>query len=94
MALIHTNTTVSTTPIQICQLPVGSPYTAVQIFNGDNSIIYVGDSVVTTAAGANQGSQIASKASLQIWLHAGDALYAVAAGTTTAGAVSVIYSGR
>lgn len=92
MALIHGNITVGTTPTLLCQLPNGVGYRAVQIYNNDNSNIFIGDNAVTTTAGANQGQQVAKGVPLQIWMSGNDALYAVSAAGTTTGAVSVIYS--
>ena len=90
MAIVHTNSTVGTTPTLICRLPKGIPYTAVSIYNNDNNPIFLGDSTITTST----GSQITSKAlPVQLWLHAGDELYAVSAAGTIANGVSVIYSG-
>ena len=90
MALVHTNTTVGTTATLICQLPAGLKYTAVSIYNNDNNPIFLGDASITTST----GTQVTSKAvASQLWLNAGDKLYAVSAAGTTAGAVSIIYSG-
>jgi len=91
MALVHTTTTVSTTPIQLVKMPNGVGYTAVQVFNNTGSTIYVGDSSIT-ATGATVGNGITNGSSLQIWLSANDVLYAVCA-TSPAGYVSVLYSG-
>lgn len=94
MALVHTNTTVGTTPTLICQLPTGLKNTAVQIQNRDSVAIFVGDANITAASGANGGHTIAATSgSLQIWMNSGDKLYAISAAGTSAGAVSVIYSG-
>jgi hypothetical protein len=92
MALNHLNITVGTTPTLLATMPNGVGYVAVNIFNNDNSPIFVGDNAVTSAAGANQGSQIVKGTNIQFWLHGNDSIYAVSAAGTTAGAVSVIYS--
>jgi hypothetical protein len=92
MALVHLNATVNTIPTRIIKTSPGSGYTAVQIFNRDNQPIYIGDAEVTVAVGPSGGSVLASNSSVQIWMNAGDELYAVSTGGTTAGAVSIIYS--
>jgi hypothetical protein len=92
MPLIHVNASVNTIATKICQLPTGVQYTAVQVYNRDNQPIYIGDANVTTAVGPNGGSVLASNSSVQIWMNAGDALYAISTGGTAAGAVSIIYS--
>jgi len=95
MALVHTNTTVGTIATLICQVPNGIGYTAINIYNNDTSSIFIGDANITVTAGSNQGTPITSRgATLQLWLHGGDKLYAISAAGTTAGAVSVIYSGE
>lgn len=93
MALIHTNVTVGTTPTLLVTLPNGVGYVAVNVYNNDNSTIFIGDANITSTAGLNQGTPISSRAAaLQLWIHGNDSLYAVSAAGTTTGAVSVIYS--
>ena len=93
MALIHSNITVGTNPTPLVTLPTGVGYVAVQIQNRDTAAIYVGDSAVTAASGANGGHTVAATTgSLQIWMHGNETIYAVSAAGTTTGAVSVIYS--
>ena len=91
MALIHTNSTVQTTATLICTVPQTSRYTAISIQNGHGSAIYVGDSGITTS-GATQGHIVAAGATYQLWVNAGDKIYAISALATAAGAVSVLYS--
>ena len=90
MALQHVNSLVGTTPRMIVKIPTGVQQTAIQIFNNTGATIYVGDTSVGTT-GATVGNAIATAASVQIWLQAGDELYAVCA-TSPAGYLSVIYS--
>jgi hypothetical protein len=90
MSLKHTNTQVTTVPGVIVQMPTGVDLTAVQIYNNTGAAIYVGDTSIS-ATGANVGNAIANGASVQVWMRAGDALYAVCA-TSPAGYVSAIYS--
>jgi hypothetical protein len=92
MALIHTNITVGTTPTPLVTIPNGSGYVAVQINNRDAAPIYIGDANIVVATGANGGSVIAPGASLQLWMHGNDSLYAISSAGTVAGAVAVIYS--
>lgn len=91
--MLHkTNVTVGTSPTLLTTIPEKSPYTAVLIFNNDNSAIFIGDSNVSTS-GATAGLQIAkSTTTTQIWLNAGDSLYAISALGTLANSVSVLYS--
>jgi len=65
---------------------------AVSIQNNHSASVYVGDSSVTTS-GATQGHIIAAGATYQLWMSAQDELYGVAAAATSAGAISVLYSG-
>lgn len=92
MALEHDNVTVNTTPTLLVKLPTGSPSTAVQVCNNHTAVLYLGDASVATS-GATRGNQLAVNGSVQIWLKAGDELWAVAAAQTAAGAISLIYSG-
>ena len=93
MALIHANVTVGTSPTALVTIPNGVGYVAVQIQNRDTAAIYVGDSSVTAASGANGGHTVAATTgSLQVWMHGNETIYAVSAAGTTTGAVSVIYS--
>jgi hypothetical protein len=90
MALRHINSLVHTTATSLVSIPVGSRYTAVQIYNNTGSTIFVGDATITSG-GASIGNAIINGASVQIWLGGGDNLYAICA-TSPAGYVSVIYS--
>lgn len=92
MAVQHDNVQVQTSPTPIVTLASGAPSTAVQICNNHTAVIYLGDSSVATS-GATRGNQLAVNASVQIWLRAGDTLWAVAAAQTAVGAISVLYSG-
>lgn len=91
--LNHINVTVGTTPTPLFTLPNGVGYVAVSIQNRDSAAIYVGDSNITAASGANGGHLIAATSgTLQVWMHGNETLYAISAAGTAAGAVSVIYS--
>lgn len=92
MALHHNTVTVGTTPTLLCTIPDKTDYTAVLLYNSDNSAVYLGDATVSIN-GVNQGIQVPrSTTSTQIWLHAGDSLYAISSTGTTANAISVLYS--
>jgi hypothetical protein len=90
MSLKHTNTQVTTVPGVIVQIPIGVEAVATQIYNNTGAAIYLGDATIATS-GANVGNALANGASVQVWLKAGDALYAVCA-SSPSGYVSVIYS--
>lgn len=91
MALIHNNVTVGTTPTQILQMPNGVGYVASQIFNNDTAAIFIGDAQVDKA-NPGIGLKLAAGASVQIWLHGNDQLYAISSAGTASGAVAVVYS--
>jgi hypothetical protein len=91
MALIHDNVQVQTTPTLIAKIKSTSRYTAVSIQNNHSASIFVGDQTITTS-GATQGHIVAAGATYQLWLNAGDEVYARAAAQTAAGAISVLYS--
>jgi hypothetical protein len=86
MALVHGNVTVNTTPTLLAKLPAGAPSTAVQVCNNHTAVLYLGDASVATS-GVTRGNQLATNASVQIWLKAGDELWAVTAAQTAAGAI-------
>jgi len=93
MALVHANITVGTTPTLLVTMPNGVGYVAVSIQNRDSAAVYIGDSAITAASGANGGHLIAATSgTFQIWLHGNDSVYAVSAAGTSTGAVSVLYS--
>ena len=93
MALIHANVTVGTTPTPLVTIPNGVGYVAVSIQNRDTAAVYVGDSAITAASGANGGHLIAATSgTFQIWLHGNETIYGISAAGTSAGAVSVLYS--
>jgi type 1 fimbria pilin len=91
MPLNHTNITVGTTATPILTLPNGAGYVAVQIYNNDSAAIYIGDSAVTTT-NPTVGLRIGTTASLQLWMHGNETIYAVSAAGTATGAVAVVYS--
>jgi hypothetical protein len=90
MALQHINAQVSTAVTKIVKIPAGVQQTAIQVYNNTGAAIYLGDTSVA-ATGANVGNALANGASVQIWLQAGDELYAICA-TSPSGYLSVIYS--
>jgi hypothetical protein len=90
MALQHINSQVTTSPRMIVKIPAGVQQTAIQVYNNTGAAIFLGDASVA-ASGASVGNSLANGASVQIWLQAGDELYAVC-GSSPAGYLSVIYS--
>lgn len=94
MAFVQQNATVGTTATKIITLPMGLPYTAVQISNGHTSSIFVGATSAVAASGATHGHTIGANASAQFWLHGGDSLWAVASIASGTGDVSILYSGQ
>ena len=92
MALVHLNIQVNTTATKLFTVQPAGGAIAVSIQNNHSAAIYVGDSSITTS-GATQGHTIAAGATYQLWLNAGDSVYAISAAQTSAGAVSVLYSG-
>jgi len=91
MALIHQSFTVGTSPVLLAEIPPKSPETTVQIVNDDNNSIYIGDLTVATS-GVDKGLTVKKDSVYSIRLNAGDKLYGIAAISTSANAVSVLYS--
>jgi hypothetical protein len=94
MAFTQVNATVGTTSSKIFSLPSGLPYTAVQICNGHTSSIYLGASSSVTTTGANHGQVLGANTTVQIWLHSGDSIYAIASVASGTGDISILYSGN
>ncbi len=92
MAVIHLNTETKTTATPLVQIPYGTEYVAVQIYNGHSAAIFVGDADVATS-GVTRGNSIANGTSLQIWLKGGDVLWGISAAASATGAISAVYSG-
>ena len=92
MALVHINATTATTAQPLFTLPLGLPNTAIQICNNHSAVLYIGDASVSTT-GATRGNQIAVNASQQVWINSGDTVWAITAAASSAGAISIIYSG-
>jgi hypothetical protein len=93
MALVHISTTAGTTATLICTIQTGLGSVPVQISNQNASPIFIGDSSIT-AAGAGRGTRIAANANFQLWAHSGDSIYAISAAGTSAGDISILYSGQ
>ena len=90
MPLRHINAQVTTAVGLLVKIPTTVKDVAIQIYNNTGATIFIGDTSVA-ATGANVGNAIANGASVQVWLHSNDELYAVCA-TSPSGYVSVIYS--
>ena len=91
MAIIHESFTVNSTPKLIAELPEGNPATDIHIINDDNATVYIGDYTVTSS-GQDKGLPVKKDTVYTLKLNAEDKLYAVSATTTTAYALSVLYS--
>ena len=91
MALVHESFTIETTPTLIVNLPEGNPATVVTFFNDANHTIYVGDATVATS-GVDKGMPAYKDYIYTVTLNAEDKLYAVAATTSPANALTVLYS--
>ena len=92
MAVYHQTYTVGTTPTLIITIPDKNPLTQITVFNDDNNPIFIGDSSVSTT-GSDRGIKISkSTVASNVWLNAGDKLYAIAATETAANTVSVFWS--
>lgn len=92
MALVHLNVQVNTTATKLFTVQQVGGNVAVSIQNNHSAAIYVGDPSITTS-GATQGHIVAAGGTYQLWLNSGDTVYAIAAAQTSAGAISVLYSG-
>jgi hypothetical protein len=91
MALVHESFTVSTTPTLVVEIPEGNPSTEVKLCNHENHAIFVGDSSVAVS-GSDKGLPIAKDSIYVLTLNAEDKLYAIAATTSPANALTVLYS--
>ena len=93
MALNHVSFTLAAnTATLIAEIPEGNPLTSVTVTNVDTASVYLGDSTVATGATADRGIRVATNTNQQVWLNAGDKLYAISLAGTAAYAVAVLYS--
>ena len=93
MALVHNAFTLAAnTPTLLCTIPAGNPLTSVIVTNADTASVFIGDASVATGATADRGVRIATLTNQQVWLNAGDSLYAISLAGTSAYNVSVLYS--
>jgi hypothetical protein len=92
MSLVHLNLQVKTTVTRLFTVQPAGTAVAVSIQNNHSASIFIGDSTVTTS-GATQGHIVAAGATYQLWLNAGDEVFAISAAQTAAGAISILYSG-
>ena len=94
MALSHESFTLAAaTPKLIASIPAGNHPVHVSITNVNAVAIFLGDSTVSASGNADRGIKVASEATREIWLNAGDDLYAIsAAGTGSSFDVAVLYS--
>jgi hypothetical protein len=94
MALVHNSFILAAaTPTVIATIPAGNPLTSVLITNVNASSVYIGDASVATGNTVDRGIKIATDSTKEIWLNAGDVLYAISsAGTGSSYDVAVLYS--
>jgi hypothetical protein len=94
MTLVHNSFILAAaTPTIIATIPAGNPLTSVLITNVNASSVYIGDDSVATGNTADRGIKIATDSTKEIWLNAGDKLYAISsAGTSSSYDVAVLYS--
>jgi hypothetical protein len=94
MALVHDSFILAAaTPTLIATIPEGNPLTSVQVTNVNGVAIFIGDVTVSAANNVNRGIKIASESTREVWLNAGDTLYAIStAGTGSSYDVAVLYS--
>jgi hypothetical protein len=92
MSLVHNSVTVpSATATIIATIPAGNPLTCVHVSNSDTAAIFIGDSSLSNS-GADKGCKVSAAAALDVWLNAGDSLYAYSVAGTSANAVAVLFS--
>jgi hypothetical protein len=91
MAIVHESFTVNTTPTLVVEIPEGNPATEVKLANHENHAIFVGD-VSVAVSGADKGLPIAKDSIYVLTLNAEDKLYAIAATTSPANALTILYS--
>jgi hypothetical protein len=92
MAIQHLNVTVGTSTTLAVVIPSGGQRgVAVQFQNLDSAAVFIGDKSITSS-GATRGHSIAANATQQLWLNPGDAVYAISAAGSAAGALVITYS--
>jgi len=94
MALVHNSFILAAnTPLLIATIPAGNPLTHVVVTNANAASVFIGDASVAAAGTVDRGVRIAATTNQEVWLNAGDQLYAVsAAGTGSGYDVSVLFS--
>jgi hypothetical protein len=94
MALVHNSFILAAaTPALIATIPAGNPLTAILVTNANASSVWIGDASVASGNTADRGVKVATGTTQQMWLNAGDELYAISqAGTGSSYDVSVLYS--
>lgn len=94
MALVHDSFALAAnTATLIATIPEGNPTTSVIVTNTNASSIFLGDSSVSTSGNVDRGIRVATNTNQEIWLNAGDKLYAISlAGTSASFDVAVLFS--
>jgi hypothetical protein len=94
MALVHDSFALTAnTPTVVATIPAGNPTTAITVTNVNAGSVFIGDYSVATGNSVDRGLRIATNTTQQVWLNAGDVLYAISlAGTGGSYDVTVLYS--
>jgi hypothetical protein len=94
MALVHDSFALgANTAVLIATIPAGNPTTVVTVTNANANSVFLGDYSVSTSGTVDRGIKLAPSTNQNVWLNAGDQLYAISlAGTSASYDVSVLYS--
>ena len=92
MAFKHVNSQTLTTPSVLLTIDKNArPLTPVNIHNGHNAAIFIGDTTISTS-GATVGRTIAAGGNQLFYVMPNDVIYAISAAASAAGAVVITYS--
>ena len=93
MAFKHINASTQTVVSILHQVDSNArPQTPINIHNGHNAAIFIGDTTITTS-GATIGRTLAAANSQTFYVNGGDVVYAVSAAGSAAGAIVITYAG-
>lgn len=94
MAIVHDSFALAAnTATLIATIPAGNPLTHVVVTNTNAASIFLGDATVATGGTVDRGIRVATNTNQEIWLNAGDKLYAISlSGTSASFDVAVLYS--
>jgi hypothetical protein len=92
MALKHINTQTLTVPSILFTVDRNArPLTPVNIHNGHNAAIFVGDETIATS-GATIGRTIGANANQILYVNANDVIYGISAAASATGSVVITYT--